>query len=57
MTAPAPGITPFYYEMRPQWYLRQMAQQFGSVYRDRKASGQESFFEKRNAQHTNPYQA
>ena len=38
MTA-APAQTPFYSDLRPQWYIRDMAQQFGTVYRDRKASG------------------
>ena len=31
--------TLFYSDMRPQWFNRQMAQQFGSIYRDSKASG------------------
>lgn len=37
MTAPAQ--MPFYHDLRPQWYVRQMAQGFGSLYCDRKASG------------------
>ena len=37
MTAPAQAL--FYADLRPQWYIRQMAQGFGSLYRDRKASG------------------
>ena len=35
----APAQTPFYSDLRPRWYAYWMAQQFGSLYRDRKASG------------------
>lgn len=35
----APAQTLFYSDLRPSWYIRQMAQGFGSLYRDKKASG------------------